>query len=124
MSHLTNRELSVLHAEALAGEALRRAERHLAECAACREALAALSAREAALGEALSHEPGDTYFATFADRVNARISEAGGATAPARGVVGRPKTAEREGGGHWKVSAAWVVEARRQRERGTFGLAL
>ena len=42
----------------------------------------------------------------------------------ARWIAAGRAPAEREGGGHWKVSVAWVGEARRQRERGTFGLAL
>lgn len=80
--HLTEAQLSAMLDGELQGEALWRAQQHLESCEACRDALADLSARDAALGTALSNEPGEDYFATFADRVVGRIAsaEAAGAT--------------------------------------------
>ena len=59
------------------------AERHLDDCGACREAFAQASAQDEALDRALAHDPGEAYFESFADRVEAKI-EAGGAR-PAMG---------------------------------------
>lgn len=53
------------------------AERHLDDCRACRESLAALSAQDEALGRALEHDPGEAYFESFADRVAMRVAEGG-----------------------------------------------
>ncbi|MEO5618075.1 MAG: carboxypeptidase regulatory-like domain-containing protein [Candidatus Eisenbacteria bacterium] len=90
MNHLTERELSAMADSALKGEDLWRAERHLEGCDACRGALAGLSARDATIGAALTHDPGEEYFATFADRVVGRIANAeaaGEADAPVRGAA-------------------------------------
>lgn len=95
MSHLSDDQLSARldisgDADAAAAAA---ADRHLADCAECRERLAALSELDASLKGALTHDPGDAYFASFADRVTARIAAtpaeapAQAAAAPARGAV-------------------------------------
>jgi hypothetical protein len=84
MSHLTPEELSGRMDGALGGAALERVERHLAECARCREALAALAAQDALLGPALEHDPGESYFETFGARVEDRIRAAGLRGAQAR----------------------------------------
>ena len=84
MSHLRPEELSATLDDALHGEARERAERHLAECATCREALAALADQEATLREVLKHDPGEAYFQTFAARVEDRIRAAGLQGAQAR----------------------------------------
>jgi len=76
MKHLNEQDLSAMADGALAGERLWRAQQHLEGCAACRDALADLSARDAALDAALDHDPGEAYFATFADRVVGRIADA------------------------------------------------
>lgn len=80
--HLDDAQLSAMVDGELKGEALWRAQQHLESCEACRDALADLSARDAALGTALSNEPGEDYFATFADRVVGRIASAEAAGAP------------------------------------------
>ena len=85
--HLTDAQLSAMMDGELKGEALWRSEQHLESCEACRDALASLSARDAALGTALSNEPGEDYFATFADRVVGRIASAEAAGAPADRAV-------------------------------------
>ena len=94
VKHLTEAQLSALLDGELQGEALWRAQQHLESCEACRDALADLSARDAALGTALSNEPGEDYFASFADRVVGRIAaaEAAGATeeSAAREAARRP----------------------------------
>lgn len=73
MDHLTEDQRSALLDGALGAREREAAERHLAGCAACREALAALRAQDEALAKALDHDPGDTYFDTFADRVEERL---------------------------------------------------
>jgi len=82
VKHLTEEQLSALLDGELKGDAVWRAEQHLESCEACRDALADLSARDATLGTALANEPGEEYFAKFADRVVGRIAsaEAAGAT--------------------------------------------
>ena len=85
--HLDEAQLSAMVDGELKGEALWRAEQHLESCEACRDALADLSARDAALGTALSNEPGEDYFASFADRVVGRIASAEAAGAPAERAV-------------------------------------
>src|SRR5262249_31121097 len=67
VNHLTPEQRSA-HLDGAADAAERAAvERHLAECASCRAALAEQAALDTALGRALEHDPGETYFATFAD---------------------------------------------------------
>ena len=89
-NHLNSNQLSALVDGALAARALEDAERHLASCAACREALAALSAQEEALRRVLANDPGEAYFADFADRVGNRIRAEGLAGAQRRGAAERP----------------------------------
>jgi hypothetical protein len=85
VKHLTSDELSATLDRAFTGRVAERAERHLAECEACRGALAALAAQDASLRPALTHDPGEAYFERFADRVEERIRAAGLAGAPAGG---------------------------------------
>lgn len=98
MNHLTADQLSALADGALDGRAREEAERHLNACASCREALAALTAQDEALVAALSHDPGDAYFESFAMRVGARI----------RGLEAPARAHERAGG-----IAAWFRSPRR-----------
>ena len=90
-NHLTADQLSALVDGALAARALEDAERHLASCPACREALAALSAQEEAMRRVMTHEPGEAYFASFADRVGNRIRAEGLAGAQRRGAAEHPR---------------------------------
>jgi hypothetical protein len=83
--HLTSQELSAHLDRALTGRAGEEAERHLGTCADCRESLAALAAQDAALRPALTHEPGEAYFESFAERVGERIRAAGPTEARTRG---------------------------------------
>jgi hypothetical protein len=103
MNHLRPEELSAVLDGALEPAAREGAERHLAECAACRDALAALASQDQALRSALEHDPGEAYFETFAARVEDRIRAAGLRGAQAR--LGR------EGAWTWLSSPrrlAWV----------------
>src|SRR6516225_8698220 len=67
MNHLSDEQLS-----GLLDDALPASER--AACDACRSRLAEISALEETLGKALAHDPGEAYFAGFADRVAKRIA--------------------------------------------------
>lgn len=105
MRHLTSEELSAHLDGALAGRAAEEAERHLAACEECREALASLAAQDAALKPTLTHDPGDAYFESFAGRVGDRIRAAGLAGAQQRGqgfdlgrLLGSPRTLAWAGG--------------------------
>ncbi len=93
-SHLTPEQLSALVDGALAGRARDEAERHLATCAACRDALAALSAQEEALRRTLTHDPGEAYFESFAGRVQERIraADAAGVRVPDAAPRSRPRS--------------------------------
>ena len=107
MSHLSDDQLSARldasgAADASAADA---ADRHLADCAECRERLAALSELDASLKGALAHDPGDAYFASFADRVTARIAAAP-AEAPARAA--QPARSSAGGGGFF----GWLLSPR------------
>lgn len=77
MTHLTLEQLGALHDAALDGAEDARARRHVAECAACRAALASLAESDDALRAGLGHDPGEAYFASFAARVQGRIRERG-----------------------------------------------
>ena len=82
MSHLNEERLSAYMDGALPAAEMAAADTHLAGCEACRATLETLGAADALFGEALTHDPGDAYFATFAARVQDRIG-AEGATRPA-----------------------------------------
>lgn len=84
MKHLTDEQLSAYMDGATRGREAEELNRHLADCQPCREALAELAAQDESLGPALSHDPGDAYFETFAARVNDRVRAAGLAGAPTR----------------------------------------
>ncbi len=86
MKHLSGEQLSAHLDHALTGRAAEEAERHLATCDACREALAALAAQDALLRPALTHDPGEAYFESFPARVEARIRASGLAGAQTRGA--------------------------------------
>jgi hypothetical protein len=104
-NHLTTDQLSALVDGALAPRALEEAERHLASCAECRGALAALSAQGEALRRTLAHDPGEAYFESFADRVGDRIRAEGLAGAQRRGAAEPPSV--RAGWGSPR-SLAWL----------------
>lgn len=72
-NHLTDEQLSALLDDALAAPERAACEAHLASCEACRASFAERSALEGALSTALSHDPGEAYFASFAERVGRRI---------------------------------------------------
>src|SRR5262245_63422249 len=74
MKHLTEEQISALLDEALPAGERAACEAHLAGCDACRARLADASALEASLGRARSHDPGEAYFADFAERVAKRIA--------------------------------------------------
>jgi len=84
VKHLSSEQLSAHLDGALTGRAAEEAERHLAACDTCRAALAALAAQDASLRPALTHDPGEAYFESFAGRVGERIRAAGLAGAQAR----------------------------------------
>ncbi len=98
MSHLSQEQLSAHADGALTGRALERAALHLADCVECRIAYERMVRDTTALGRALAHDPGDDYFATFADRVAERI-----AREPAR-AAGAPVAPPRAGG----AAARWL----------------
>src|SRR5512144_1440176 len=74
MKHLTDDQLSALLDDALPASERAACDAHLAGCDACRARLAELSALEESLGKALTHDPGEGYFADFAERVAKRIA--------------------------------------------------
>ena len=83
MKHLTDEQLSALLDDALPASERAECDAHLATCEACRARVAEYSALDESLGKALEHDPGEAYFADFADRVAARIEAAGaGPSAP------------------------------------------
>lgn len=77
MTHLSPEQLQARLDDALQGRELAEADRHLESCATCREALAQLVAGDEALRDALTHDPGEAYFETFADRVEDRLRAEG-----------------------------------------------
>jgi len=97
VKHLSEGQLSARLDGALSGDDLARVKSHLATCVECRTRLEALADGERALRKALEHDPGEAYFATFADRVQARLRAEGlvGAQAHQRGGFadwfGRPR---------------------------------
>src|SRR5262249_6477887 len=82
MKHLTDAQLTGLLDEALPAPERAAAEAHLADCDACRARLADASALDESLGRALAHDPGDAYFADFAERVGRRIATGSPRSAP------------------------------------------
>jgi hypothetical protein len=115
MSHLGPDQLSALLDHELGAREREGAERHLGDCAACREALAALSGQEEALRRSLGHDPGEAYFASFADRVSERLraqSLAGAQSREAGGVAAwfrSPRRMALVGGVAAVVAGAGVV---------------
>ena len=91
MKHLTDEQLSARLDGELPARQAEEAERHLAACAACRERLAALAGSDAALARSLDRDPGEKYFASFADRVQARIASGAGAEARGRSADAAPR---------------------------------
>jgi hypothetical protein len=85
VDHLTDEQLSAYMDGAFKGRDAEEAGRHLAKCQPCSEALAELAAQDASLKPALSHDPGEAYFASFAGRVEQRIGAAGAARARGEG---------------------------------------
>src|SRR4030095_3472822 len=86
-------------ATALTGAARAEVERHLEACPECRTALAEMLALDEGLDVALTHEPGDAYFETFARRVECRIRAAG-----VRGAQERQNRARGPGLWSWWTS--------------------
>ena len=84
MKHLSDSQLSARLDGALSGADLARVKAHLGACEQCRSRLEALTEEERALRKALEHDPGEAYFATFADRVQGRLRAEGLAGAQAR----------------------------------------
>ena len=104
MNHLTDEQLSALLDDALAPPARATCDAHLASCEACRAKLAELSSLDAALKPALTHDAGEAYFATFAERVGARIA-AGGASEEAPAAPAMPASpAPRRSPWAWFIS--------------------
>src|SRR2546423_570249 len=71
--HLSSEELGAMLDRRMSESDRAAAERHLASCAQCRDAFAALAGQDAALRRTLTHDPGAAYFESFADRVENRI---------------------------------------------------
>lgn len=110
MKHLSDEQLGARLDGELPAKAAEAAERHLAECSVCRERLAALSGADASLSSALSHDPGEQYFETFAERVQVRIAAGAAKAGPreARAADGAPS------GGGWfsrPSTLAWAGAA-------------
>jgi hypothetical protein len=93
MNHLTDEQLSAHLDGALPERERAASDAHLAGCDACRARLVALSELDASLGRALTHDPGEAYFADFADRVAARIAAEGGARSAAAASGSAPRSA-------------------------------
>jgi hypothetical protein len=72
VKHLTKDQLSALIDGRLEPDKLRDAEKHLDECAVCRDEFAELGMQDHSLGDSLSHDPGEGYFENFAERVQER----------------------------------------------------
>jgi hypothetical protein len=74
MKHLTDDQLSARLDDALPERERAEADAHLAGCEACRARLAEYVVLEESLGRVLAPDPGEAYFADFAERVSARIA--------------------------------------------------
>ena len=113
--HLSNEQLGATRNRALSAGDTAAVERHLAECAGCRERFAELASLDAALAGALEHDPGEAYFASFADRVGARIAREASPVAvdaPRRGLAawwGSPRKIAWAGGALGLVAVAALV---------------
>jgi hypothetical protein len=115
--HLTDEQLGAKRDGALSAGDAAGADRHLAECAECRARLADLAALDADLAGALEHDPGEAYFAAFADRVAARIASGApaavpAANAPRRGIAAwwsSPRRLAWAGGALGMVAVAALV---------------
>lgn len=81
MNHLNDDQLSARLDGALNASDDAAAGRHLDDCTQCRDRLAALSELDLSLRGALTHDPGEAYFASFADRVSEKIVAAPGTAA-------------------------------------------
>ncbi len=84
MNHLTDEQLAAQIDGPRSGPTFDAAARHLESCEACRARLADMTALDADLSRALEHDPGEAYFASFADRVASRIAAE---AAPARAAA-------------------------------------
>jgi hypothetical protein len=73
LKHLNADQLSAILDGAMKPAQRDEAERHLASCEACRDALGELAAQDTALHEALDHDPGGAYFDIFSQAVLDRI---------------------------------------------------
>jgi anti-sigma factor RsiW len=91
MKHLTDEQLSARLDDALPAGERAAYDAHLADCEACRARLAEASALDGSLGRALTHDPGEGYFADFAERVAKRIAERRLDAAPERPLDAAPK---------------------------------
>lgn len=99
--HLTDEQLSARLDGVLDAADEGRIDAHLAGCEECAARLEALAALDGSLLDAIEHDPGDAYFADFADRVAARIAaDPKGEAALAReaaGVAGSGGAASSDG---------------------------
>jgi negative regulator of sigma E activity len=111
MTHLTPEQLSAFMDGGLPARENAAAAAHVESCEACRAALASLRADDAALAGALTDDPGDAYFATFAARVAERVAAEGAraAVAPQTGSAGA-------GGGGFVADVSRASAARPKRE--------
>jgi len=111
MTHLTPEQLSAFMDGGLPARENAAAAAHVESCEACRAALASLRADDAALAGALTDDPGDAYFATFAARVAERVAAEGAraAAAPQAGSAG-------VGGGGFVADVSRASAARPKRE--------
>jgi hypothetical protein len=92
MTHLTHDQLSAFLDGELTGTQADDANTHLATCDACSAQLAELAGQGGDIQGVLTHDPGEAYFATFADRVSEKIAAA---AAPARVAAASPAAPKR-----------------------------
>jgi len=80
--HLTIQQLSSYLDGQLSESSAEHTRQHLAECEECASKYAALEEQEALLTRALNHDPGDVFFDSFANGVQARIQSDAAAPKP------------------------------------------
>ena len=98
VEHLTDEQLSARLDGVLEAADMARIDAHLAGCEACAARLAEWSALDESVGQALTRDPGEAYFADFSERVAARIAAdptgAEARTREAAGVAGAGEPAQ------------------------------
>lgn len=106
MIHLTIQQLSSYLDGQLSESSAEHTRQHLAECEECASKYAALEEQEALLTRALTHDPGDAFYDTFASGVQDRIQS--DAAAPAKSAASPNPTVSPKSG----VTAKSTVPSR------------